>query len=138
MTQLFSEDYLMHHGVKGMKWKKRKRRFLEEPKGRFETPEEYMYEAGQEYHRQVEKKGGTADKGKWMREFANQAHRQDQGYARQQAYKKNQKRIAKQMRQKKINRLKMKLGRKVGLYRIKPTHEVTVKPKKVKLRDIRR
>lgn len=101
--QFFSDDYLMHWGVKGMKWKKRKKRYLEEPEGRFETPDEYMFEAGRAYHDQVERKSGTADKGRWMREYANNAHRQDRGYARQQAYKKNQRRIAKQQRKAKVN-----------------------------------
>lgn len=36
--QFFSDEYLMHYGIKGMKWKKKK-------KGEFRTPESYYEEA---------------------------------------------------------------------------------------------
>lgn len=104
----------MHYGIKGMKWKKRKSQYADvDEMTKNGSPKDYMFEAGRAYHDQVEKKGATADKGKWMREYANTAHRHDQGYARQQAYKKNRKRVKKQQYKAKVkntlNRIKKKV-----------------------------
>lgn len=53
--------YLAHYGVKGMKWKKRKSKYMDNSDNTA-TPKDYMFEAGRAYHDIVEKKKGDAGK----------------------------------------------------------------------------
>lgn len=139
--QLFSEDYLMHYGVKGMKWKKHK---VPEVK----TPEEYLDEA---YRDKVGSLEGTNNK-KWtelrrmteynanlkgnsgdlarkrlkqlrdVQDTANTRRKYALKAARETAYLNNQARIEKQQRKQKIqnalHKTKMRTGRKLGIYKL--------------------
>lgn len=108
--KLFSDEYLMHYGVKGMKWKKKKK--FQEDVPHVGSPEEYLDEA----YRDIISVGG-ADPKKWtrfrrnvesisnssqqkdvdaVRETANTRRRNDLRAAREVAYRNNQRRIARQ------------------------------------------
>ena len=148
--QFFSDDYLMHYGVKGMKWKKHK---VPEVK----TPEEYLNEAYSEVYDMggTNMKDWTKKRRDWentvstipgdspqrrirdIRERADTKRKYDLRAARETAYHNNQLRIEKQQRKAKVkntlNKLKKRAGRKVGLYRIKPSHEVAIPAHKGKI-----
>lgn len=47
-----------------------------------------------------------------MNAYANQARRQDVGYARQQAYKRNEKRVKRQLRKTKVKNVIKRLTKK--------------------------
>lgn len=130
--QFFSDDYLMHYGIKGMKWKKRK------GNEEFKTPDEYLADAYSSVRRSNEAstlRGGTKyakEVKDWHREVlkhpgaqnaykehklinirANEARRADLKKAREAAYKKNQKRIAKQQRKAKVKNALKRVKNKV-------------------------
>lgn len=141
--QLFSEDYLMHYGIKGMKWKKKKKQ-----------PADYLEEAYQDLGYKLDGKNVTdvtfSDRNKRrshryntnVPHYANpsikyypkeyiastyKVHREakqaealadkrrnaDLKEARKKAYKKNQKRVGKQQRRAKVKNAVNRIKKKV-------------------------
>lgn len=136
--QLFSDEYLMHYGIKGMKWKKKK----------FRTPESYYEEGMDEYlgrkekgkykklsrddavgnayrhasnqQRRADREYASIEPGDWnymgsshqrakkaiegARKIADIKRNDDLKKARTKAYKKNQRRIARQQKRAKVKK----------------------------------
>ena len=116
--QLFSEDYLMHWGVKGMKWKKHRkdRFFTDDPEKRkeFETAEQYLQEGYYNAKKDPLYNGmDESSKRRLAYKHANELHRSDISVSKNNAYKRNQKRIARQQRKAKVNNALKKVKNKV-------------------------
>lgn len=108
--QLFSDEYLMHWGVKGMKWKKHRkdRFFTDNPEERkeFETANQYLQEGYYKVQKDPLSKGmDDASKRSLAYKHANDLHRSDVSVSKHNAYKRNQKRLAKQQNKAKLNRI---------------------------------
>ena len=148
--QFFSEDYLMHYGIKGMKWKKKK------GNQDVKSPDEYLADAYAQvspegWRRAVDLRNGGSG-AKWtkdhmrsmlnetngsrngdiyrkyrrMESIANANRRADIKKARKKAYKKNQRRIARQQLKAKIQRRYDKLTGHNGVTVTHDTHVTSV------------
>lgn len=129
--QLFSEDYLMHYGIKGMKWKKRKK--PEEVK----DPNEYLADSFKYFgapNRAIDLKNGgryakdvrdwhrkakrelTGERLEWHKSvdrLADVRRRKAIRASREYGYNKNQKRIAKQQRKARVKNSLKRLKNKI-------------------------
>lgn len=127
----FSDDYLMHYGIKGMKWKKKK------GPEEFKSPDNYLADAyssvgryneatnlrlgygkrTKDWHRQAKREASVGShvykQHKLIDSRADSFRRADQKKALTEAYKKNQKRIAKQQRKARVKNALKKVKNKV-------------------------